>query len=79
MIYSNCEQKRCDSISKARAELLLKKAEVSIISEEMTALKNRYDLLYDYVAKLEEKLEHLKNEEQLNSELNFLKGQLSGR
>lgn len=79
MIYSNCEQKRCDGISKAKAELLLKKAEVSIISEEMTALKNRYDLLHDYVTKLEEKLEHLKNEEQLNSELNFLKGQLSGR
>lgn len=67
---------RCTKADELKAELLLKKAEASLLSEECATANSRYKLLLSYVTKLEEKLANLEAQEQLNRELYILKGKL---
>lgn len=71
MITTNCPK-----IAELRAELLLKKAEACILSEECIALQNRSELLNDYIDKLESKVDRMKAEAEFEKELNILKGKL---
>lgn len=67
----------CKTVIDAKAELLLKRAEISILSDEISELRHRQDLLSKYATKLEEKVDQMEKTDSLNNELHFLRGQMN--